>query len=149
MLHPNNKQRAKLFQCFEVSRFAYNWALKRQQENYRDGGKFISAFDLQKEFRQLRKLPEYDWLNQYSSVIPAMAIIDACNAYKNFFRGNSKFPKFKGKKGSKQSFYVHSSKVEFTDTHVKLMKLSGSIRMNRRKLNWVKLAEVGNSYPTI
>ena len=143
MLHPNNKQRTKLFQCFEVSRFTYNWALNRQQENYRDGGKFISAFDLQKEFRQLRKLPEYDWLNNYSSVIPEMAIIDACNAYKNFFKGNSKFPKFKGKKGSKQSFYVHSGKVEFTDTHVKLMKLSGSIRMNRRKLNWVKLAEVG------
>ena len=143
MLHPNNKQRTKLFQCFGVSMFAYNWALNRQQENYKNGGKFISAFDLQKEFVQLKSLPEYSWLNQYSSVIPAMAIIDACNAYKNFFRGNSKFPKFKGKKSSKQSFYVHSGKVEFTDTHVKLMKLSGSIRMNRRKLNWVKLAEVG------
>lgn len=143
MLHPNNKQRTKLFQCFGVSKFAYNWALNRQQENYKNGGKFISAFDLQKEFVQLKSLPEYSWLNQYSSVIPAMAIIDACNAYKNFFKGNSKFPKFKGKKGSKQSFYVHSGKVEFTDTHVKLMKLSGSIRMNRRKLNWVKLAEVG------
>lgn len=143
MLHPNNKQRTKLFQCFGVSMFAYNWALNRQQENYKNGGKFISAFDLQKEFVQLKSLPEYSWLNQYSSVIPAMAIIDACNAYKNFFKGNSKFPKFKGKKSSKQSFYVHSGKVEFTDTHVKLMKLSGSIRKNRRKLNWVRLAEVG------
>lgn len=143
MLHPNNKQRTKLFQCFGVSMFAYNWALNRQQENYKNGGRFISAFDLQKEFVQLKSLSEYSWLNQYSSVIPAMAIIDACNAYKNFFKGNSKFPKFKGKKSSKQSFYVHSGKVEFTDTHVKLMKLSGSIRMNRRKLNWVKLAEVG------
>ena len=28
--------------------FAYNWALNRQQENYKNGGKFISAFDLQK-----------------------------------------------------------------------------------------------------
>ena len=59
MLHPNNKQRTKLFQCFGVSRFAYNWALNRQQENYKNGGKFISAFDLQKEFVQLKKLPDY------------------------------------------------------------------------------------------
>lgn len=59
MLHPNNKQRTKLFQCFGVSRFAYNWALNRQQENYKNGGKFLSAFDLQKELVQLKKTTEY------------------------------------------------------------------------------------------
>lgn len=143
MLYPNNKQRTKLFQCFGVSRFAYNWALNRQQENYKNGGKFISAFDLEKEFGQLKKLSEYNWLNDYSSVIPLMAIIDACTSFKNFFKGNCDFPKFKDKKNSKQGFYVLSGKIEFTDTHVKLMKLSDSTRKNRRRLNWVKLAEVG------
>lgn len=69
--------------------------------------------------------------------------MDACNAYKNFFKGNSYFPKFKSKKKSKPSFYVHSGKIEFTDTYVKLMKLSDSTRKNRRRLNWVRLAEVG------
>lgn len=118
-------------------------ALNRQQENHKNGGKFISAFDLEKELVQLKKLPEYSWLNNYSSVIPEMAIIDACNAYKNFFRGNSGFPKFKSKKKSKPSFYVLSGKIEFTNTHVKLMKLSNSTRKNRRTLNWVRLAEVG------
>lgn len=72
-----------------------------------------------------------------------MAIIDACNAYKNFFKGNSDFPKFKSKEKSKPSFYVRNDEIEFTDTHVKLMKLSNSTRKNRRKLNWVRLAEVG------
>ena len=143
MLHPNNKQRTKLFQCFSVSRFAYNWALNREQENYKNGGKFISAFDLEKEFGLLKKLPEYNWLNDYSSVIPLMAIIDACTSFKNFFKGNSRFPKFKSKRDLRQSFYVHSGKIEFTDTHVKLMKLSDSTRKNRRKLNWVRLAEIG------
>lgn len=78
MLLPNNKQRTKLFQCFGVSRFAYNWALNRQQENYKNGGKFLSAFDLQKELVQLKKTSEYSWLNNYSTFIPIMAIIDAC-----------------------------------------------------------------------
>lgn len=143
MLHPNNKQRTKLFQCFGVSRFAYNWALSRQQENHKNGGKFISAFDLKKEFTQLKKLPEYRWLNNYSSVIHAIAIMDACASYINFFKGNSDFPKFKSKKKSKPSFYILGDGIEFTDTHVKLMKLSNSMRKNRRKLNWVRLAEVG------
>ena len=143
MLHPNNKQCAKLFQCFGVSRFAYNWTLNRQQENYKNDGEFISAFDLQKEFVQLKKTPEYTWLNNYSSAIHIMSIIDACTSYKNFFRGNSWFPKFKSKKRSKQSFYVRTDKIKFTDTHVKLIKLTDSTRKNRRKLNWIRLAEVG------
>lgn len=143
MLHPNNKQRTKMFQCFGVRRFAYNWALDRQQENYKNGGKFLSTFDLHKEFGQLKKLPEYSWLNNYSCVIPLVAITEACDSYKNFFKGNSDFPKFKSKKNSEQSFYVHGDKIEFTETHVKLMKLSDSTRKNRRKLNWVRLAEAG------
>lgn len=38
-LKPNNKQKTKLFQSAGVARFAYNWTLGRQQENYKNGGK--------------------------------------------------------------------------------------------------------------
>ena len=41
MLVPNNKQKTKLFQYANTARFAYNWALGREQENYKNGGKFI------------------------------------------------------------------------------------------------------------
>lgn len=49
MLLPNNKQKTKLFQYANTARFAYNWALGREQENYKNGGKFISDGDLRKE----------------------------------------------------------------------------------------------------
>ena len=39
-----------MFQFADAKRFAYNWALSRQQENYKNGGKFISDYDLRKEF---------------------------------------------------------------------------------------------------
>lgn len=32
-LHPNNKQLTKLFQYAGCARFAYNWAINREQEN--------------------------------------------------------------------------------------------------------------------
>ena len=38
MLIPNNKQKTKLFQYANTARFAYNWALTREQENYINGG---------------------------------------------------------------------------------------------------------------
>ena len=143
MLHPNNKQRTRLFQSFGVSRFSYNWALSRQQENYKNGGKFISAFDLKKELVRLKKTPEYSWLNEYSSVISATAVIDACASYKNFFEGRCNFPKFKSKKKSKPSFYVKGEVIEFTDTHVKIAKMATSKKRNKLRLNWIKLGECG------
>jgi putative transposase len=141
MLIPNNKQKSKLFQCFGVSRFSYNWALARQQENYKNGGKFISDNDLRKEFTRLKKSEEYNWLNQYSNNIPKQAIKDACDGYKRFFKGYSQIPKFKSKRKSKPSFYVDNIKIKFTDTHVKLEKLSESTKKNKARLNWVNLAE--------
>ena len=143
MLIPNNKQKTKLFQCFGVSRFAYNWTLGKQQENYKNGGKFISDNDLRKEFTQLKKTKEYEWLNRYSNNISKQAIKDACDSYKKFFKGYSKFPKFKSKKKSRPSFYVDNIKIQFTDAHVKLEKISNSTKKNKAKLNWIRLAEKG------
>ena len=42
MLIPNNKQKTKLFQSAGVARFAYNWTLNTEQENYKNGGSFLS-----------------------------------------------------------------------------------------------------------
>ena len=140
-LCPNNKQQTKLFQSAGVTRFAYNWALAYEQANYKSGNKFIYDVDLRRIFTQMKKTPEYAWLNSYSNNIPKQAIKDACLAYKNFFSGKAKFPKFKSKKRSKPSFFVDPMKIQFSETHVKLEKLTGSRKSNRQKLNWIRLAE--------
>lgn len=142
-LKPNNKQLSRLFQYSNCARFAYNWAIAREQENYKQGNKFLSDGELRKEFTQLKKLPEYQWLNEVSNEVTKQAIKDACNAYKNFFNGKCKYPKFKSKKRSAQSFYQDNVKIQFTDTHVKVGKLSISQKRNKQKLNWVKLCEKG------
>ena len=46
MLIPNNVQKTKMFQYAGASRFAYNWALAREKENYEKGGTFISYSEL-------------------------------------------------------------------------------------------------------
>ena len=92
MLIPNNVQKTKLFQYAGASRFAYNWALAREIENYEKGGKFISDAELRKEFTKLRHSDEYAWLLNISNNVTKQAIKDACTAYKNFFRGLQKSP---------------------------------------------------------
>ena len=143
MLKPNNKQISKLFQSAGVSRFAYNWTLGRQKENHSNGGKFLSDNELRKEFTILKKQEEYKWLNEYSNNIPKQAIKDACNSYKRFFKHQSQFPKFKSKRKSNPSFYVDNIKIKFTNTHVKLEKISTSTKGNKAKFNWIRLCEKG------
>ena len=143
MLLPNNKQKTKLFQYANTARFAYNWTLGREQENYKNGGKFISDGDLRKEFTQLKKTDKYFWLNNVSNNVTKQAIKDAYDSYKRFFKGYSKFPQFKSKKKSVPSFYQDNVKIQFTDTHVKIEGFATSKKKNKQKLNWIKLAEHG------
>lgn len=147
MLIPNNNQQSKMFQYVGVSRFAYNWALGKQQENYKNGGKFISDNELRKEFTQLKKTEEYDWLNSISNNVTKQAIKDACDSYKRFFKGYSKFPRFKSKKRSKASFYQDNCKIKFTETHVKVEGFTSSKKKNKQKINWIRLSEK-NRIPT-
>ena len=142
-LNPNNKQLTKLFQYSGCSRFAYNWAIAREQENYKQGNKFLSDNELRKEFTQLKKQENYKWLNNISNNVTKQAIKDACNSHKRFFKGQSKYPKCKSKKRSKPSFYQDSVKIQFTDTHVKVEGFAVNKKKNKQKLNWIKLCEKG------
>lgn len=142
MLCPNNKQRTKLFECAGTARFVYNWALSYQQMNYDRGNAFLSDCDLRKVLTDLKTNHDnFRWLNHYSNNIAKQAVKDACKAYKNFFRGIAKYPKFKSKRKSKPGFYVDTSKIKFTETHIILEKLTESRKKNRQKFNTVKLAE--------
>lgn len=141
MLRPNNKQKAKLFQYAGTARFAYNWTIARQQENYKNSCSFLSDDDLRKEFTQLKKRTEFSWLNTVSNNVTKQAIKDACDSYKRFFKGQAKFPKFKSKRQSKPAFYQDNVKIQFTDTHVKLEGFAKSKKKTHQKFNFVKLAE--------
>ena len=146
MLVPNNKQKTKLFQYANTARFAYNWALGREKDHYKNGGKFISDGDLRKEFTQLKKTDGYDWLNAIDCDVPKQAIKDACEAYRDFFKGYTKFPRFKSKKHSVPKFYQDNVKIKFTDTHVKLMLVAGkgkATSKRNQKFCRIRLAEHG------
>ena len=142
-LCPNNKQLTKLFQYAGCARFAYNWAIAREQENYKQGDKFLSDNELRKEFTQLKKQSEYQWLSEVSNNVTKQAIKDACNTYKKFFKGQCKYPKFKSRKHSSPSFYQDNIKIQFSDTHVKVEGFSMSKKKNKQKLNWIRLCEKG------
>lgn len=129
-IKPTKKQELKLYKSSGTARFIYNWVLGKQQENYKQGNKFIQDSVLRKEITQLKKTEEFNWLNEVSNNIPKQAVKDACNAYKRFFKGQAKFPKFKSKKKTKPSFYNDTQKLKVKEKLVLL-----------EKVGWVRTSE--------
>ncbi len=168
-LLPNNKQKAKLFQFAGAARYAYNWALDKQMDSFREENKIQTDGELRKAFTILRHSEGNEWLQGISNNVTKQAIKDLCIAYKNFFRkqkqpGYIKYsskkiahynrigksltvydmnghPKFRSKKNGDFRFYQDNVKIQFTGTHVKLESLAGSRRETRQRLNWIRLAE--------
>lgn len=141
MIIPNNKQKTRLFQFAGTARFAYNWALEAEKKNHEDGEKFLSDYELRKRFTQLKQEDEYKWLYTISNNVCKQAIKDAVTAYKRFFDGLAKFPRYKSRKRSSPSFYVDPIKIKITGTHVKLENIALSKKNSKQKLNWFRLAE--------
>lgn len=131
-LAPNNKQRSLLYQAAGTARWAYNWALAQEKGHHATAGKFLFDGELRKQLTQLKKTPEFTWLNRYSNNITKQAIKDCSIALKNFFKGNAEFPVFKSKHKTQPSFYHDPWKLKVTKTHVQLEKI-GRVRLKEQE----------------
>lgn len=121
-LLPTKEQEIKMLQSVGTARFIYNWTLVKQEENYKNGGKFIQDRELRKELTQLKK-SSLSWLNEVSNNIAKQAVKDCCIAYKNFFKKLSSKPKFKSRKKSRPSFYNDPIKLKVKNNIVLLEKI--------------------------
>ena len=129
-LLPTKEQETLMWQSVGVMRYIYNWTLNKQQENYKNGGKFISDSILRKELTQLKKLDDYKWIGIASNDVAKQACKDACDSYKKFFKRGYGFPKYKSRKRSKPSFYNDTVKLKVKENKV-----------NLAKIGWVKTSE--------
>lgn len=143
-LKPTPQQVQKLNQSFGVCRWLYNAYLAKNQSLYQqfkageiDKTKaFMSAYDFDKYINhEVKVLEEYKWINTCGSKARKKAMCNAETAYKKFFKGEAKFPKFKKKGKSKVGVYF--PKNAKNDWKIERH------RINIPTLKWVKLKEFG------
>ena len=123
MIYPTKEQSDKIIKFCNASRFAYNWAIALEEENYKNGGKFISGYELTKRFTQFKKQEGNEWLKEISGRALKVAILNATTSYDNFFKGRSKHPKFKSKKRSKMSCATHECTTIIERKRIRCEKL--------------------------
>jgi putative transposase len=134
--------KAQITACLKhagVARFAYNWGLKRYQEEYAAGRKTPSAISLHKELNAKKKT-DFPWMYDVSKCAPQEALRNLEKAFKNFFnnvkkkatfKGKLGYPKFKSKKKGIGSFRLTGA-IHVYEKHIQLPRLG-----------WLKLKEVG------
>ena len=115
--YPNDEQIVLLAKTFGSVRWIYNHLLDDKNTYYKETGQ-----NLKKEVSEYK--PFYEWLKEVDSLALANAKVNLDTAFKNFFEGKAKFPKFH-KKGHDDSYttnYVNGN-IEIADGMIKLPKL--------------------------
>jgi putative transposase len=110
-LYPTTEQQEILYKHFGCSRWWWNHALNLCIETYKATGKGLTQVALNKFLPKLKKEKETEWLGEcYSQVLQATTL-NLVSAYKNFFEGRAKYPRFKAKKNRQSIQYPQSVKI--------------------------------------
>lgn len=117
-LHPTAEQIEYFIKASGTRRFVYNWGLTEWQRLYKAGEK-PSANSLKKQFNAI-KGEQFPWVYDVTKCAVEGAFMDLGTAYKNFFEGRAKYPKFKSKKRSRDGFYVANDKFTMGAYWIKL-----------------------------
>jgi putative transposase len=117
-IYPTKTQIQLIEKHFGSTRFLYNYFLDYRQKEYAKGNK-ATYMTTQAKLTELKKLKEFEWLNECGSQSLQMALRELDNSYQRFFKQLGGYPKFKSKKNSHQSFTAPQNiKIENNKTHL-------------------------------
>ena len=119
--YPTPEQEVLLSQTFGCVRFAHSHILRWRTDEYYKNGNSVNYNAASKKLTELKKIPEYAWLNQVSSVPIQQSLRHQQSAFKNFWEGRAKYSTFK-KKRTKQSATLVSSAFSMKNGQLYIVK---------------------------
>lgn len=102
-IYPTKEQQNTLLKVFGSCRFAYNHFLAERIRSYKEGGISLTYNKTANMLTALKRDKDYLWLNECDSMALQESLRNLDMAYQNFFKGNTRFPRFHSKHG-KQSY---------------------------------------------
>jgi len=127
----NNAQATYFARAAGTARFAYNWALaewQRQYEAWKQDNNLPkpSQAALRRQLNAAKR-EQFPWMLEVTKNAPQMAIIQLGEAFKNFFAGRAKYPKFR-KKGVHDRFSITNDQFSVEGSRIRIPNL-GWVRM--------------------
>lgn len=127
-LLPNKEQKTLLDKHFGCVRFIYNHFLNERKEQYQQDKKTDNYYEQAKTLTELKKKEDTVWLKEVNSQTLQFALRCLDTAYINFFRGNTKFPRFKSKR--KKNIFTIPQYTKVIDNRIYAPKFKGGIKVN-------------------
>lgn len=130
-LAPNNAQATYFARAAGVARFAFNWALVewgRQYEAHKadPAQPKPSQAALRRQLNAIKR-EQFPWMLEVTKNAPQMAIIQLGDAFKNFFAGRAKYPRFR-RKGVHDRFTLTNDQFALDGCRIRIPNL-GWVRM--------------------
>lgn len=127
----NNIQTSYMAKAAGTARFAYNWALAEWNRQYQawkndSSQEKPSQVALRRQLNAIKRT-EFPWMLEVTKNAPQMAIIQLGEAFKNFFSGRARYPKFR-KKGINDRFTLTNDQFSLDGSHMRIPNL-GWVRM--------------------
>ena len=135
-INPTQEQIQIIHKTIGVCRFIYNFYLAHNKEVYAKEKKFVSGMDFSKWLNNdfIPNNPEYNWIKEVGSKAVKQSIMNGEKAFKKFFKGQTKFPRFKKK--NKQDIKAYFPKNNKTDWTVERHKIKvptlGFVRLKEK-----------------
>lgn len=126
-IYPNQKQQALIQMTFSHTRFVWNEMLSMLNKRYENNPdlKMLNYSALSSLIPQMKR--EHIWLKDVDSVAIQCSVKRLSETFDRFFKGYSKYPKFKSKKNNYKSYLstIRGSNIRFNHNqrYIKLPKL--------------------------
>lgn len=115
-IKPTEEQIKKTNKTIGVCRFIYNFYIAHNKEVYQNDGKFVSGMSFSKWMNNefIPNNQSYLWVKEVSSKAVKQSIMNGEKAFKQFFKKETGFPKFKKKNRSNVGVYLpKNNKTDF------------------------------------
>ena len=119
--YPDPQQETLLAQTFGCVRFVYNSILRYRTDAYSQAQEKVGYIGANARLTEIKKLPEFAFLNDVSSVPLQQCLRHQQTAFKNFFEGRAKYPTFKSKKHRQSAEFTYRA-FTFKNGELKLAK---------------------------
>lgn len=130
-IYPSSEQKVLLSKHFGHCRFVFNYFLNECKEKYLNEKTSLNYYDNASTLTELKKTDNYLWLKEVNSQSLQASIRNLDVAYKNFFKKQNRFPKFKSKY-DRQSFKVPQN-VVIKDGRLVIPKFKEGIKLNAHR----------------
>ena len=122
----NNAQATHMARAAGTARFAYNWALAEWQRQYEEwkadnSRPKPSQAALRRQLNAIKR-GQFPWMLEVTKNAPQMAIIQLGEAFRNFFTGRARYPRFR-KKGVHDRFTLTNDQCSVDGCRLRIPNL--------------------------